>query len=137
MPLFPTDDAQVCGGAVHPSFVGANAGDVPCVVWAQGLSGQNALYVQAVLSVGASILLDGRSLQATRQTHQFRAMICVFGEKERLTFWLLADHRAGMLPGDDVVEVGIVCGAVDLEVFPDDADVFILIQKHIGRESKL
>ena len=56
---------------------------------------------------------------------------------KRLTLKLLADHCAGMLPGDDVVEVWVVCSAVDLEVFPDDADVFILIQKHIGRESKL
>lgn len=52
-----TYNQQVGRGAVLASLVGANAGDVPGVGEVHGGDGQNALYVQLILSLGASPLL--------------------------------------------------------------------------------
>lgn len=47
-----------------------------------------------------------------------------------------ADRLGGVVPGDVVVEVGVVRHAPDLEFFPDDTHVFIHLQEDIWRETE-
>lgn len=39
------------------------------------------------------------------------------------------------MPRDVVVEVGVVCGAADLEFFPNNTHIFFGLQKNIRREA--
>lgn len=47
------------------------------------------------------------------------------------------DRLGGVFPGDVVVEVGIVRGAANLELLPNNAHIFICLQEDVRRETEL
>lgn len=65
----PTYNQQVRGCTVHPCFIGANAGDVPCVCEVHSGDGQYALYVQPILSTRLNLLLNSWLLKTKTGNH--------------------------------------------------------------------